>query len=337
METSSRFWGRKTAFVTGGTGFVGSWLVRELLDAGANVVVLVRHGSNPAPQLRESANGKLFRVAGDLEDYQGVLAALTQARPDTVFHLAGQSLAGIAKNDPLRTLETNLRGTWNLLEASRKSSVSQVMVASSDKAYGASSELPYKEDHPLRGGFPYDVSKSCADLIAAMYANSYGLRVGIGRFANIFGGGDLNFSRLIPDLVRTTLRGERFAIHSDGEFVRDFLYVRDAVTALLDFAEQMDRTPSLVGQAINFGLSVRVTVLEMVEKVLSLMGMGHLRPIIKNQASCETRESYLCCEKAEQLLGWRPRYSLEEGLRETIAWYQEYLGTEAHSVMEAAG
>ena len=337
MANSNRYWDGKTVFVTGGTGFVGRWLIRELLQAGAKVVALVRNSSKCAPKVEEPFGNRLLQVSGDLTDYSLVLSALTQSRPDTVFHLAGQSLAGVAKSDPLRTLETNVRGTWNLLEASRKVSVSRIVVASSDKAYGTSYELPHREDHPLQGRFPYEASKSCADLIATMYANSYGLPVAIARFANVFGGGDLNFSRLIPDLIRTTLRGERFAIHSDGNFVRDFLYLRDAVSALLDLAEQLDHMPSLAGQALNFGLGVRITVLEMVEKILSLMQMEHLRPIVKSLASCETRESYLCCAKAEQLLGWRPHYELEHGLRETIGWYEEYFSTESCSVMEAAG
>jgi len=193
------------------------------------------------------------------------------------------------------------------------------------------------ETHPLHGTFPYDVSKSCADLVAAMYAQTYGLPVGIARSANVFGGGDLNFSRLIPDLIRTTIRGERFIIHSDGKFVRDFVYVQDVVKAYLQLAEKLEQTPSLSGHAFNFGCDTPVTVLEIVEKVLSLMGMSHLHPIIKDQASNEVRESYLCSEKAKQLLGWAPSFSLEQGLRETIAWYQNYLGLETDAAMEAAG
>lgn len=337
MATANPFWGGKSVFVTGGTGFVGGCLVRELLACGSNVTVLSRPGSTAAALLHGHGNGNLVRISGEVEDFAVVRSALAECRPAFAFHLAGQPAAGAAKKDPLKTLETNVRGTWNVLEAARQVGGARVIVASSDKAYGESSELPHRETDPLRASFPYDVSKSCADSIAGMYATSYCQRVSITRFANVFGGGDLNYSRLIPGLIRSTLRGERFVIHSDGLFVRDFLYVGDAVQALLLLAERLDSDASLVGQAFNFALGIRITVLELVEKILVLMGAENLRPIIKNEASCETRESHLCCDKAKEWLGWRPRYSLEEGLRHTIAWYQDSVGAEARSVMEAAG
>lgn len=335
MSTVNPYWNGKTVFVTGASGFVGSWLTRELLDAGAIVVALVRDTNRPGLRNDSRSLGKLVLRTGTVDNYVSVSEVIGAYLPEIVFHLAAQSQAGAAKRDPLATLETNVRGTWNVLEAARQNSVGRVVVASSDKAYGTSSDLPLRETHPMHGRFPYDVSKSCADLISGMYAQTYGLPVAMARSANVFGGGDLNFSRLIPDLVRTTIRGERFVIHSDGKFVRDFVYVRDVVRAYLLLGEKLQETPQISGEAFNFGCDEPVTVLDVVEKVLSLMGVTDLRPIIKDQASSEVRESYLCSDKAKRLLGWTPSFHLEQGLRETIAWYQNYLAVEA--AMEAAG
>lgn len=336
MNTFSSYWNGKRVFVTGATGFVGSWLVRELVQAGAKVAVLARGTASNGILTEEGLLDQVTVLRGSVEDAGTIGRAIAQQGLDVVFHVAGQSLAGVAQRNPVATLETNVRGTWNVLEACRQASVGEVVVASSDKAYGAGS-LPYHESDPLQGSFPYDVSKSCSDLICGMYANTYGLRVASVRCANVFGGGDLNFSRLIPDLIRTTLRGERFVIHSDGKFVRDFLYVRDAVSGYLTLAEHLNGAPSLSGQAFNFGLGRGVTVLEMVEKTLALMGMGHLRPIVRNEVSGEVRESYLSCEKANQQLGWFPAYGLEAGLRETISWYRKYVQVEAPATVEATG
>jgi CDP-glucose 4,6-dehydratase len=243
---------------------------------------------------------------------------------------------GVAKRDPLSTLETNVRGSWNVLEAARLSGVRQMVVASSDKAYGASADLPYTEKHPLQGRYPYDVSKSCTDLIAAMYAATYNLPVGIMRCANLFGGGDLNFSRTIPGVIQSTFKGERFVIRSDGKFVRDFLYVKDAAEGYLRVAEKLAENPSLAGEAFNFGLGLRLTVLEVVEEVLGMMGRSDLQPVIQNQASFEIREQFSSFEKAKSMLGWSCKYSLTEGLAETIGWYSNHLlSTEVALQLEA--
>jgi len=236
---------------------------------------------------------------------------------------------GVAKVDPVGTLEANVRGTWMLLEAARQAGVRQVLVASSDKAYGPSDRLPYHEDYPLQGRFPYDVSKSCADLITTMYARTFGLRAAIVRCGNLFGGGDLNFSRLIPGVILATLRGENFLIRSDGLFVRDFLYVEDAADAYLRLAEHLAADESLAGEAFNFGLELRPTMLDLTLRVLQMMGRADLRPIVQNVASAEIREQYLDASKARARLGWAPRYGMDEGLRRTIDWYREHLKDEA--------
>jgi CDP-glucose 4,6-dehydratase len=255
--------------------------------------------------------------------------AMAEHEIKTVFHLGAQTLVGVAKKDPVGTLESNVRGTWLLLEAARQTGIEQVVVASSDKAYGASEKLPYSEDYPLQGRYPYDVSKSCTDLITTMYATTFGLPATIVRCGNLFGGGDLNFSRLIPGVIQATLRNERFVIRSDGKYVRDFLYVEDAADAYLCLAEGMHRDPTFYGEAFNFGLELRPTMLEIVDMILKMMGRSDLEPIIQNTASAEIREQYLDATKARTRLSWSPRCGLEEGLRRTIAWYEQALGAPA--------
>jgi CDP-glucose 4,6-dehydratase len=322
------FWRDRPVFVTGATGLLGGWLVPELVKRGAEVVALVRDGAPRSRLARDGWLERIERVHGSLTDEGLVRRALAEYSIDTVFHLGAQTLVGVAKADPVGTLEANVRGTWMLLEAARQTGVRQVVVASSDKAYGDSDRLPYREDHPLQGRFPYDVSKSCTDLVTTMYARTFGLRAAIARCGNLFGGGDLNFSRLIPGVVVATLRGERFLIRSDGKFVRDFLYVEDAADAYLRLAERLAGDESLAGEAFNFGLELRPTMLELVEKVLETMERKDLRPVVQNVASAEIREQYLDAGKARERLGWSPRYGMDEGLRRTIAWYRDYLSHE---------
>ncbi len=297
----------------------------ELVQRGATVVALVRDG---APRSRLVRDGWLERIAtvrGGLTEEGLVRRSLSEYEVQTVFHLGAQTLVGVAARDPVSTLEANVRGTWMLLDAARQCGVPRVMVASSDKAYGDSDRLPYLEDHPLKGRFPYDVSKSCTDLITTMYARTYGLGAVVARCGNLFGGGDLNFSRLIPGVIAATLRGENFLIRSDGKFVRDFLYVEDAADAYLTLAERLGANPALAGEAFNFGLELRPTMLELTEKVLQMMGRADLRPVVQNIASAEIREQYLDAGKARKLLEWKPRYGLDEGLRRTIEWYRRFL------------
>jgi CDP-glucose 4,6-dehydratase len=320
------FWSGRQVFVTGATGLLGSWMVDELLARGAEVTCLVRDW---VPNSRLISGGGLDRVQtvrGELEDYQTVLRALNEYEIDTVFHLGAQTIVGTASRSALSTFESNVKGTWTLLEACKAlpSLVQRVIVASSDKAYGAHEVLPYTEDTPLQGRFPYDVSKSCADLISLSYTHTYDVPVAVTRCGNLYGGGDLNFNRLIPGTIRSALRGESPIIRSDGTFVRDYFYVRDAVDAYMALAERLPE-PGLTGEAFNFGTETPLSVLEIVDVLLKLMGRD-LEPTILNEATREIREQYLDCAKAKRLLGWEARHTLEDGLRETIAWYEEWLG-----------
>jgi len=314
--------------VTGATGLLGSWVVPELVRRGAEVVALVRDGAPRSILARDGWLDRIVTVRGSLSDDGLLRRAFAEYGIETAFHLGAQTLVGVAKVDPVGTLEANVRGTWLLLEAARQAGVKQVLVASSDKAYGDSANLPYFEDHPLQGRFPYDVSKSCTDLVTTMYARTFGLCACIVRCGNLFGGGDLNFSRLIPGVIRATVRNEPFLIRSDGKFVRDFLYVEDAADAYLALAEKMAADPALAGEAFNFGLELRPTMLELTEKVLAMMGRSDLRPVVQNIASAEIREQYLDAGKARARLGWKPRYGMDEGLKRTIDLYRRFLAEE---------
>lgn len=328
------FWKGRTVFVTGATGLLGGWLLKKLLEQGADVVALVRDELPHSMAVRENLLARVTVVRGALANLSLLKRIIAEYLPQTIFHLAAQTLVGVAKMDPVGTLEANVQGTWNLLEAVRLCGVGQILVASSDKAYGECSQLPYQEGHPLQGRYPYEVSKSCVDLISQMYATTYNMPVGIIRCGNLFGGGDLNFSRTIPGLIRATLAGERFVIRSDGKFVRDFLYAEDAVEAYLLLARSIASDPSLYGQAFNFSLEVRLTVLELVDKVLDLLGRTDLRPIVRNVASNEIREQYMIAIKARERLAWSPRYGMEEGLLRTIAWYRELFSADKDSALE---
>ncbi len=324
MTGNGSFWRGRSILVTGGTGLLGRWLVSALLEQGSRVVILTRHPV-PAPVLPSEGKGDALVVQGSLSDLEGLSRLFAQHSVQTIFHLAGQTQVGAAKADPVGTLEANVQGTWNVLEAARRRDGVQVMVASSCSAYGESKPQPYTEEHPLRGTYPYDVSKSCMDLIAGMYAVSYAMPVGIIRCANLFGGGDLNFGRIIPGAIQTTLRGERFVVRSDGRFLRNYLYVEDAVAGYLLLAEQVVLQPELAGEAFNFGMEDRLTVLEVVHTILELMGRTDLKPIILNQATQVAREQTLCSAKARRLLGWTPKFPLRDALQCTIEWYSSHL------------
>jgi CDP-glucose 4,6-dehydratase len=321
------FWTSRVTLVTGATGLMGGWLVKRLLDQGADVVALVRDRVPAGMLASEGGLDRCTVVNGSLSDFGLLRRALCEYSVDTVFHLAAQPIVGVAKLDPLGTLEANVQGTWNVLEAGRLAGVKQMIVASSDKAYGDSKVLPYTELHPLEGRFPYDVSKSCADLISTMYATTYQLPVVVVRCANLFGPGDLNFNRLIPGVIRSTLHGESFVIRSDGSFIRSFVYVKDAALGYMSAAQRLAESRSMIGEAFNLTLETKMTVLEISRKVLQLMGRNDLEPVILNQTSGEIRDQYMSSEKAEHMLGWRPTYTFEEGLRETIGWYQTLFGT----------
>jgi CDP-glucose 4,6-dehydratase len=325
VEPRTAFWRDRNVFVTGATGLLGSWLVEALVEAGASVTCLVRDW---VPQSRLVVGGALDRVQvvrGELEDLSVCTRAVNEYEIDSVFHLGAQTIVGTAARSALSTFESNIRGTWTLLEACRTlgSRVERIIVASSDKAYGEHETLPYTEDAPLIGRFPYDVSKSCTDLISLSYFHTYGLPISVTRCGNLFGGGDLNFNRLIPGTIRSVLRGENPVIRSDGHYIRDYFYVRDAVGSYLDLAERLP--DAFVGEAFNFGNERPLSVLEMVQMILEVMGRNDLRPEIRDEASAEIRAQFLDCTKARGQLDWEPSYGMEEGLRETVEWYREWL------------
>jgi CDP-glucose 4,6-dehydratase len=322
--TTSNFWRDRPVFVTGGTGLVGGRLVRRLLEAGADLVCLVRDWVPQSEFCRSGFEGRARIVRGDVCDLSLMERILGEYEIDTVIHLAAQTIVGIANRNPISTFETNVRGTWNLLEACRRSpKVRQAVLASSDKAYGDQEILPYTEKTPLQGTHPYDVSKSCADLIAKTYAVTYGLPVAITRCGNFYGGGDLNWNRIVPGTIRSILRGERPVIRSDGKSVRDYFYVEDGAVAYMLLAEKLSSDSTLSGEAFNFSDEAQVTVLELTGRILRLMG-SDLGPEVRDEAKNEIPHQHLCAAKARERLGWRPLYGLVEGLAETIRWYEDF-------------
>lgn len=319
------FWHGRPVLVTGCNGFVGSWLSAALVEQGARVIGLFRTNNPESELVRSGLINQITAVYGELADYALLEQTLAEYEIDTVFHLAGQTIVGVAYRSPLSTFETNVRGTWLLLEAIRHTStVRGVVVASSEKAYGEPVALPYHESHPLQAHFPYAVSKSCADLIAQSYAFTYKLPIAITRCSNLYGGGDLNWDRLLPGTIRSVLAGESPVIRSDGSFKRDYLYVADAVQAYLTIAEQA-ADPDVCGRPFNFGIGMPLTALEVVETVISVSDRPSLRPIILDEVTHEIQDEYLSTQRAQEVLGWQPRYSLEQGISETMAWYRDYL------------
>jgi len=319
------FWKNRNVFVTGATGLLGSWLVSKLIEKVANVTCLVRDWV-PSSYLILSGNiDRINVVRGELEDYSTVLRAINEYEIEAVFHLGAQTIVGTASRSVLSTFESNIKGTWNILEACRACSklVRRLIIASSDKAYGAHKKLPYTEETPLLGRFPYDVSKACSDLLAISYFHSFKLPIGVTRCGNLYGGGDLNFSRIIPGTIRSALENKRPIIRSDGKFLRDYFYVEDAVDAYLNLADQMDRS-EIHGEAFNYGTETPSTVIELVKLILKLMEKEDLEPVILNEATNEIREQYLSCNKVKEKLNWEAKYSLRDGLVKTIQWYQKH-------------
>ncbi|MBU2637746.1 MAG: GDP-mannose 4,6-dehydratase [Nanoarchaeota archaeon] len=317
------FWNDKNVFVTGGAGLLGPWLIKELASNGANVTALVRDEVAKSNFFKWRHNEHVNCVYGCLTNYHLIERALNEYEIDTVFHLGAQAIVTTANRSPLSTFDSNIKGTWNVLEAVRNSKlVKGVVVASSDKAYGTQKVLPYTEDAPLQGEHPYDVSKSCADLLAQSYHKTYGLPVGITRCGNFFGGGDLNFNRIVPGTIKSILHNEVPIIRSDGTYIRDYIYIKDAVNAYKLLAEHVGK-PNIKGNAFNFSYNNKLNVLEIVNTIIRLMG-SDLKPKILNDASGEIKHQYLSSEKARAVLGWEPTYSVEEGLQETIAWYREF-------------
>ena len=328
----TNFWRNRTVFVTGASGLLGSWMVEELLERGAHVTCLVRDWVPSGKLIASSTIQRTNVVHGRLEDYDLIVRTINEYEIDTVFHLGAQTIVGTSSRSPISTFEANIRGTWNVLEACRvcPQTVSRVIVASTDKAYGTHEHLPYTEETALQGRYPYDVSKSCADLITQSYFHTYGVPVAITRCVNLFGGGDLNFNRLVPGTILSALRNEAPLIRSDGKYIRDYFYVRNAVDAYLKLAEKMP-DPTVLGKAFNFGYGKPVSVLELVQTLLEAMDKTDLEPIILNEASNEILDQYLDCSIAQQVLEWQPRWNRTESISETVSWYAEYLARSRQS------
>lgn len=322
--TNAAFWRDRPTLVTGATGLVGSWLVRRLLEHGAAVVCLVRDWVPQSELVRAGLLEKVTVVRGDVRDQALLERTLGEYEITTVMHLAAQTIVGIANANPISTFETNIAGTWALLEACRRSPrIQQVVLASSDKAYGDHDKLPYEEDAPLIGRHPYDVSKSCSDLIGQAYAKSYGTPLVITRCGNFYGGGDLNWNRLVPGTIRAVLRGESPVIRSDGKFVRDYFYVEDGAAAYMLLAEALAERPQIAGQAFNFSNEIQLSVVELAGLILRKMSSS-LELDIRNEASNEIRHQYLSAAKARRELSWQPLFDIDSGLERTIAWYRKF-------------
>lgn len=319
------FWKERRVFVTGCTGFLGSWLTTSLVNSGADVIGLVRDRVPNSLLVRSGVINNITVIEGDIVDYHKLERILAEYEIDTIFHLAAQTIVTIANRAPLSTFETNIKGTWTLLEAARRNpTVKHIVVASSDKAYGPHEELPYREDMALLGSHPYDVSKSCADLLSRAFANTYDLPLIVTRFANIYGGGDLNWNRIVPGSIRSVLRGGRPIIRSDGSPKRDYIFVDDAVSGYMIAAESA-RKDSVRGQTFNFGLDKPISVIDIVETIIKQSKYPDLQPEILDQIENEIRDQFLDSNKAWKLLGWRPQFSLDEGIRKTINWYSDFL------------
>jgi CDP-glucose 4,6-dehydratase len=321
----SGFWQDRAVFITGATGLLGGWLVKDLLERGAIVTALVRDWVPASEVVRDGLTDRVNIVRGGLASPYLLERVLGEYEIEVVFHLAAQTIVGIANRNPLSTYESNVRGTWNLLEACRRSPVvKSIVIASSDKAYGDQEVLPYTENMPLQGRHPYDVSKSCADLIAQSYSHTFNLPLGITRCGNFYGGGDLNWNRVVPGTIRSVLRGERPIIRSDGKYVRDYFYVEDGAAAYLLLAQRLVEDCKIRGAAYNFSNEEQISVSDLVNSILEKM-RSSLKPEILNQAANEIRHQFLSAERARKELNWKPMFTLDQGLDRTIAWYREAL------------
>lgn len=321
----AKFWRDRPTLVTGATGLVGAWTVRRLIALGADVVCVVRDWVPQSELVRGGLLERVRVVRGDVRSQAQLERALGEFEIDTAIHLAAQTIVGIANRNPISTFESNIQGTWAMLEACRRSpQVKQIVLASSDKAYGEAERLPYDEGTPLRGEHPYDASKACADLIARSYAVTYRLPVVITRCGNFYGGGDLNWNRIIPGTIRSVIRGERPVIRSDGSYVRDYFYVEDGAAAYTLLAERLAADRSLAGEAFNFSNEIQLTVKDVVARVLQAM-KSKLEPEIRNEATHEIRRQYLDATRARTRLGWTPMFDLDQGLARTIPWYRDFL------------
>ena len=318
-------WKDRNVFITGCTGLLGSHLTKMLVEKKANIVGLVRDLVPKSNLVQSGIYDNINIVRGCVEDIHTMERTINEYEVNTVFHLAAQSIVGIANRNPLSTFESNIKGTWCVLEACRRvSTVNEIVVASSDKAYGDQEILPYDENTSLIGRHPYDVSKSCVDLISLAYYHTYNLPVCVTRCGNFYGPGDLNFNRIVPGTIRSILNNQKPIIRSDGTFIRDYFYVKDGALSYIHLAEKMNEN-KIYGEAFNFSNELQITVLELIHKILKLMGRENLKPIILNEASNEIKHQYLSAKKARKLLKWKPYYSLDKGLKETIEWYKKVM------------
>ncbi len=324
----TRFWLDRPVLVTGATGFLGSHLTGLLVEAGAQVVVLVRDAVPPTPVV-EPWLPRVSVVTGDVREQEVLERVLGEYEVATVAHLAAQTQVEVANRNPISTFDSNIRGTWALLEAVRRSpTVGQVVVASSDKAYGTQPVLPYTEDMPLLAANPYDVSKACTDMLSFSYQRAFGVPVSVTRCGNFFGPGDTNWNRLVPGTIRSLLRGDRPVIRSDGSPIRDYLYVVDGALAYLRLAEAMTVDPRTVGEAFNFSTESQLSVLELVELVGHVVGRTDLDPDVRARTPHEIPHQWLSAEKARRLLDWKPHWSVGEALALTVDWYRGFLASE---------
>lgn len=320
------FWKKRRVLITGGGGFIGSWLALRLLERKAEVVLLVK-GRIKTPLLGPKALKEIKAITMlDIADFSKTKNAFLKYGADTCFHLAGQPIVGAANESPIPTFEANIRGSWNVLEAARQSGVKRLIIASADKVYGEQKKLPYSEDMPLSAGHPYGTSKICSELLGRTYLNTYGLPVAMLRASNTYGGGDLNFSRIIPGTIRSVLKNEDPVIRGDGSALRDFVYIEDIINAYLALAESLHKD-KVRGASFNFGSGSPVSILDIVKKIIKISGRKQLKPLVTGKANPknEVSSQYLSVRKAASLLGWQPRYGLEKGLRLTMEWYSNFI------------
>lgn len=324
-KMSNNLWKDKKVFVTGGAGFIGTYLVNELVKQEADVYCLVSEVRKNSYFSKLALDKKTNLIFGSMLDLDLLKLSFEKYGIDSIFHLAAQPLVQIALKKPAETINTNVIGTLNILEASRLRGVEKILIASSDKAYGSHDKLPYDETFALRGEYPYDVSKSCTDLIARAYAKTYNMNVGISRSSNVYGGGDLNFDRIIPETIKHILHDEPILIRSDGKFTREFFYVKDAANAYIKLGEKVGEL-DLKGEAFNFGTDQQVVILDLVNKIKEISGKEDAEIKILNEVKAEIKDQFLSSKKARSVLGWKHEYDLERGLRETYGWYKEYFG-----------
>lgn len=323
---NNNFWKNKRVLITGYEGFLGSWLTKMLLKYGANIVGLDILTYRKYTILTKDELARIKVIKGSVESLPLVSDIIINNKTEFIFHLAAKSLVGYCYKNPLRAFSVNIKGTWNILEACRNSKfIKGIIIASSDKAYGNHKNLPYKENLALLGCYPYDVSKSCADLLANAYFHTYKLPVCVTRCGNIYGPGDFNFSRIVPDAIRSMLENKRFIIRSNGKFVRDYIYVDDIVNAYLLLGEKMQKL-KLYGEAFNFSNKSPISVLDLVEMIYRITGQAPNYKIL-NRADYEIVNQYLSAKKAKKLLNFEPKYSPEEGLKRAIHWYDNFLKT----------